>query len=737
MSGPERPTSPRSGSGSGWAPSAPAVMAEEEGMDLREIAAVFWNGKWIIAGITAIVLALALIYAFLATPIYQANALIQIQEQQNQQLGGASADVFSMLLPTAAPAQTEIAIMESRSVIEPTIKKEHLDIIVDDGDPPYSGSHADPKVRIASLAVPDDWVDKDLKLVPEGGGDYKLLSPSGKTLLEGKVGETASTRGGAVKILVTRLDVPKGGGFPVKRVYDQEAVESLNNNFSAVEQGNDTGIVSLTLQGPHPVQTRNILNTLLNQYIRQNVAAQASQARQSLVFINKQLPKVNHTLNTAESELTKYRTEKGVVNLDAQAKSLLQSLTGLESQLTQIKLTQSSMQQRFTGNYPGLQALQGQTQDINNEINAVKSQIGNLPGKEKEYVSLLQKVQVYQQLYTALLSKSQDLQIAEAATTGSARIVDYAVTPIKPIAPRKALIGGLGLILGLFLGIVFVFLRRALTRSVRDASELENEFGLPVYAVVPHSDRQANLAKKAKSKRHGLIPVLAVADPEDPAVESVRSLRTSVNFALKDAERKIITMGGCMPGIGKSFLSINLAHVLGASGARVLLVDADLRRGHLEKYMRGQKQPGLSQLLSGDVELEEAVQASPHEDNVDFLPSGPFPANPYELISTPRLEDVLARCAADYDYVVIDVPPILSVAEGLIISRFATMNFLVVKAGEQTLRELRVALDRMQQNGVRLAGFIFNDLSRQAASYTYGRYAKRYYYSRYADGGGK
>lgn len=726
--------SPGSNGSAGRSSSQAVVLTDDDGIDLHDIVATFWGGKWIIVIITAIVLALALIYAFLATPIYQANALIQIEQQQNRALG-ANADVLSMLLPVAAPTQAEIAIMKSRSVLGPTVEKEHLATVIDGGDVPRNAS-GKPAVVISELTVPSAWMGKELTLTAQGNGGYTLASPSGDRLLEGHVDDVAKAGNERVSIQVERLNVPAGKEFSVKRLYDQQAIKDLGASFSAVEQGQETGVVELTLQGPHPVKTKNILNTLANQYIKQNVAAQATQARQSLVFINKQLPKVKHTLDTAQAKLTKYRTTKGVVNLDEQAKSLLDSLTNLESQLTQVKLTRSSMSQRFTGSYPGLQGLKSQQHELNSQISAVKAQIGKLPAKEKDYVSLLQKVQVYQQLYTALLGKSQDLQITQAATTGSARIVDYAVTPIKPIKPRKSLIGVLGLILGLFLGVLAVFLRRALSRAVEDASELESEFGLPVYAVVPHSGRQSYLMKKSRRKSDGRIPVLAIDAPDDPTVEAIRSLRTSLNFTLQGKERKIVTVGGCTPGVGKSFLSINLAHVIGAAGPRVLLVDADLRRGYLEKYMGVSKQPGLAQVLSGDIEIGDAIQPNPLHDNVDFLPTGPYPSNPYELFSSPRFEDILTEYAGQYEVVLVDVPPLLSVAEGLLVSRFSTVNFLAVKAGVQTLQEVRVAVDRMQQNGVRVDGFIFNNLTRQAQRYTYGHYAKRYYYTR-ADKGKK
>src|SRR5690625_1068587 len=270
------------------------VVADDEGIDLHDILVTLWAGKWTIAIITGVVLALALIYAFLATPIYQANALIQIQQQQNSALG-ANTDVLSMLFPTAAPTQAEIAIMRSRSVLEPTVQKEHLNIVIDEGDVPRSAS-GEPAVVISELTIPPAWVDQPLTLTVEADDAYTLASPSGKQLLEGHVGEIAKTGKDGVTIRVKRLDVPTGKKLSVKRLYDQQAIKNLNGAFSATEQGKETGVVELTLQGAHPVEIRNVLNTIADQYIKQNVAAQAAQARQSLVFINKQLPKVRHTL---------------------------------------------------------------------------------------------------------------------------------------------------------------------------------------------------------------------------------------------------------------------------------------------------------------------------------------------------------------------------------------------------------------------------------------------------------
>lgn len=717
-----------------WTPSQISTSrGDEDGISLGDLIGILRNGKWTIAAVTAGTLVLALLYAFLAPPVYEVDAMVQIQ-QQNQP-SEASSDILSALLPIAAPADTEIDIMTSRAVLQPTVEREHLNIQVDSGSLPIIGrffSHPSAaQVVVSQLEVPDDWMDQELELTAEGNGEYELASPSGERLLRGQVGKPASARNGTVKITVKKLDIGAGKSVSLKRLYDLEAVSLLQQNLTATEQGKDTGIVQLTLDGTHPRKIKAILDTLVNQYIDQNVAAMATQAKNSLSFIQKQLPKLKRQLDSAQNKLTAYREKNGAVDLDKQAETMLQELTTLESELTQINLAEAAMRQRYTIRYPGLKSLQSQEEDIQGKIDAIHSQINQLPSQEQAYMALMRDVKVYEQLYTALLTKAQDLQIAEASTTGTARVVDYAAKPITPVAPRKAVAVALGLILGLVLGVLVVLLRRALTRGIEDSAELESSFGLPVYAVVPHSGRQEYLINRAKRRKSEKIAILAVDDPQDPTVESLRSLRTSINFALNGSRKKVITLGGCAPGVGKSFLSVNLAHVMGAANTKVLVIDADMRLGHLDRYLGGRKEPGLSQILSGQASLGEAVYVSPYNQNIHFLPSGPYPPNPYELISGPRLGPLLETCSEEYDVVIVDVPPVLAVAEGLILSRHATANFLVVKAGMQSVQEVRVALDRIRQNGIKLEGFVFNDLTRQAASYTYGRYAMDHYYSRY------
>lgn len=713
-------------------PPSPQVVQEEDGIDLHEIVAILNANKWLIAAVTAIVFAISLLYAFLATPVYEADALIQIEQQQSPFSSGQSSNVLSMFLPVAAPADTEIQIMQSRSVLRPVVDELGLNIAINPHHIPVIGhfsSHIGRKeVGIKTLIVPGDWLDEDLTLKAGGGKNYTLYSPGGKAVVHGVVGRPSEGPNGKVKILVERLNVKSGKKITVVRYPDQEAVDSLKQQLSAAEQGRDTGIVLLSLEGSNPTQIKQIVNAVSAHYISQNVAENASQAQKSLQFINGQLPSLKKQLDAAQSKLTAYRSKHGVINLDAQTQAMLQEMTNLQTQLSQLQMTASALKQEYTAKFPAYISLKNQEDQIQNKINTLESQVALLPKKEQGYVSLMTNTQVLEQLYTALLSKAQDLQVAEAGTLGSARIVDHAVTPLEPIKPRKALTAIIGFILGLFLGVLAAFLRRALFRAVVGAEELEQDLGLPVYAVIQHSDTQVAEMRKRKAKRIDTLPLLAAEYPDDMTVEAIRSLRTSLGVALLDSPRKIVTFIGTASGVGKSFMAANVAHVMGASGNRVLVIDADLRRGHLHHYFNTRRKPGLSAFMAGEAELQDVILPSAYDSQVDFIPTGQRSTDPYTLISSPRFSAMMMECADNYDFVLVDVPPILAVAEGLAVARLATANLLVVKAGKQTKHEIRLAMNRMQQNDAIILGFILNDLTKRAAAYSYGRYGYAYQY---------
>jgi tyrosine-protein kinase Etk/Wzc len=339
----------------------------------------------------------------------------------------------------------------------------------------------------------------------------------------------------------------------------------------------------------------------------------------------------------------------------------------------------------------------------------------------------MRDAKVANELYVLLLNKAQEMQVLKSGTIGNVRIVDTAILAEEPVSPKLGMTVGLSLFLGLALGIGVAFVRKALDQGVEDPEVIERETGLSVYATVPHSAAQGAYSLDLRKKKKGTTPVLALAQPNDLAVEALRSLRTSLQFALADASNNVVAIGGPSPGIGKSFVSVNLAHVLADAGKRVLLVDADLRKGRLHYYFGGGKAPGLADVICGSVSAKDAVRKTGVE-KLHFLAMGEPPPNPSELLSSGRFEDLVEWASREYDLVIIDTAPILAVTDAAIAGRTAGTNLLVLRAGQHPMREIALAVKRMAQNGVAPRALILNDVMPKAGGYAYSKYGYHYHY---------
>jgi tyrosine-protein kinase Etk/Wzc len=254
---------------------------------------------------------------------------------------------------------------------------------------------------------------------------------------------------------------------------------------------------------------------------------------------------------------------------------------------------------------------------------------------------------------------------------------------------------------------------------VEDPEAIETQFGLPVYAVVPHSAKQTKLTKKG-SRRNRKCSVLSSRDDKDHAVESLRGLRTWLNFAFAGAKNNVLLITGPGPGVGKSFVSVNLATVLANAGKRTLLIDADLRKGHLHQYFNMKRAEGLSEAVAGNVSTEEVVYQT-EVDKLSILPTGTLPPNPSELLLHERFISVMDKVSGDFDQVVVDSPPVLAVTDAAILGRLAGVVLLVVKANMHHLREIEQSVKQLRQVDVNLRGVVFNDMKSNKL-YGYGKY---------------
>jgi tyrosine-protein kinase Etk/Wzc len=344
-----------------------------------------------------------------------------------------------------------------------------------------------------------------------------------------------------------------------------------------------------------------------------------------------------------------------------------------------------------------------------------------LPQETLDSLRLSRDAKVASELYFLLLNKSQELDVLKSGTIGNVRVLDSALDPYEPVSPKKAPVLALSLFLGLAAGIAAAFAKKALDQGVEDPAEIESATGVSVYASVPYSAKEVELARQRRTST-AAASVLAAVDPGDLAVESLRSLRTALQFALVDATTNVVTISGPSPGVGKSFVSANLAHVLATSGKRVLLIDGDLRRGGLHRYLGGKRSPGLSEVVSGQCSLAEATRKSGQE-NLEFIATGKLPPNPSEIVGSPRFRAFLTEVCGKYDLVLIDTPPILAVTDGAIIGRHAGVNLLILRAGQHPIREIALAVKRFADAGVSIHGSVFNAVNMAA-----GRFSRAYQY---------
>jgi tyrosine-protein kinase Etk/Wzc len=282
-------------------------------------------------------------------------------------------------------------------------------------------------------------------------------------------------------------------------------------------------------------------------------------------------------------------------------------------------------------------------------------------------------------------------------------------------------------VLGVILGIGAAFLRSFLRAGVHDPDLIEKHTNIPVYATIPHSKNQDRLYTRLKSKERSKA-ILATECPDDPAVESLRNLRTALHFGMMDAKNNCVMIAGPSPTVGKSFVSDNLAAVLASNEQKVLLVDGDLLRGHLHENLGLTRDMGLSDYISGTTEIDDCVQAT-SVSGLMFMPTGKIPPNPAELLLHQRFMNVVSTLGPQYDHIIIDSPPILAVTDATIIGQVAGATILVLRDGDHTLREVDQSAKRLKQAGVNLRGTLLNDVKYIGRQYGAYGYAYQYAYT--------
>lgn len=714
----------------------PSIAREEESQEINpfQLLAVVIDNWRFITLLTVLFGVLALAYVLVARPSYEAVSMLEV-EPKGPGVASFSERKENVALD-APPAIAQTHVMKSSSVVGAAVDRLRLDILVQPETLPVIGEFfwrhfsvgpgRELLPTVETLEVPDALLERPLSLVVGQAGHFELFDPQGRLLLDGSAGTRAQSADGRTRLLVSQLDAEPGERFTLTRESRLAALLRLQDKLQIDEVEEGSGIFLLSVTDPDPERAAGILAEVMRAYVSQNVERAAADASAGLDFLTAQLPAMRAKLEQSELALNRFQAKAGSVDISLEIEGFLNQLVELDAQISTLKLQQTELASRFTVEHPAYQTLVNQIKSLTARQQALASKLGTLPETQQELVRLSRDVKVNNEIYLLMMNRAQELEVMRNGTAGNVHVLDAPVVDtVRPAWPNKklGLLGGVAF--GFLLAVAIVFVRRRLYPSIEDPEEIER-LGLPVFASVPRFTEQQLDALVATGGSKHAPPTLMRAN--DPQTEALRSLRTCMRFSLPNRSNNLLMLSGPSPAVGKSFISVNLAALAAGAGQRVLLIDGDMRRGHLHEAFAEPEDNGLAEVLQGRHELAAAIRPTTI-DNLHFLPRGRPPLSPAELLLQPGLEQLLRQVGELYELVIIDTPPLLAVSDAAIIGQHTGANLMVVRFDFTAQREVELCLRRFAQNGVQVQGAVFNSVEERASS-RYG-YSKSCYHFDY------
>ena len=732
-----------------------AMEEDGDGINLAEYLDILIDHRWLVAAIALVAVLLGTAYAFLGKPVYEANLAVQVEDSGNS-AGSFLGDAASSLLSVKTPAAGEIEILRSRAILGKAVENTKLYISARPRYAPFVGSWlarratglSEPgfmglsgyvtgteKILVPRFDVPADFEDKPFTLTLGTDGSYELSSADIETPLKGTVGTLLEAKlpgvaNGNLSLMVSSIEARPGAQFVLVRSSAQLTLLALQDALKVVEKGKQSGVLDVSWKNPDPEKLTQLLNEIARLYVRQNMERKAAEAEKTLGFLDGALPQFKKQLEQSEDIYNRYRNQNGTVSLDDEARNALAQTVDLQSKLLEAEQKRRELTSRFTNEHPSVQTLDAQVAAWKSALAAVDARIRKMPELQQNTVRMQRDIKVNTDLYVSLLNSSLQMRLAKEGKVGNVRLLDEAIVPEEPVWPKRPLVIALAAILGLAAGLGAAIARSSFFGGIRNPAEIESHTGLNVYSSVPLSTAQRTIDRNIENKVAGKH-VLAHLQPEDPAVESLRSLRTALQFAMLEATNNRLLISGATPGVGKTFVSVNFAAISAATGKRVLLVDADLRKGRVSQVFSIPRSAGLSELIAGTLSLEQAIRPAVLP-NLDVITTGVLPPNPAELLTSESFVEVLEKLSPLYDLVVIDTAPVLVAADTASVAPLASTLLLVARAEKTQLGELNETVRRLAHAGRSVNGVILNaiDLSRRHAGsggYKYGAYKQLQY----------
>lgn len=726
-----------------------AQTADDDEIDLLKLWNTIWRRKWSIIALTLVVAMITVLIVLSLTPIYRAAATLLIE--QNKANVVSIEQVYGLEGSGNEYLQTQFELLKSRSLAERVVRELNL----------TTHPEFDPRQQEAPLIDIKGWIS-NLEL-------EKLIPGEFPEDLEADTGPTEEQIFGSV-------------------------VRNFMSRISIEPQGKSQ-LVNVQVDMADPQLAAKAANHLARGFIESQMEASMSMSADASAWMNSRLGELRDKLKDAETQLQAFREQENLVDIDgvstisaaelaatsnrmvdarssrAEAESLYRQVQSMKdggwrqlatvsavlgdpliqqfkSGEAQARSKVEELSKRYGARHPTMEAartelsaaeasLRGQVeqvvaaiernyrvavaneQSLRRSVNENRAQIQDISRKEYQLREYQREVDANRALYDTFLTRIKETAATSDLESVNARIVDTATVPTSPIKPKKALIVVLATFLAGLVGVGLTLLQEMLNNTFKSIDDVENKLNLPVLGILP-------LVKKKDRKQ---VAHLFESDADRAFSESIRSIRTSVVLSAMENPHKVIVVTSSVPGEGKSTVAANLSVALGQM-EKVLLIDADMRRPTLAKnFDFPVGSPGLANVIAGTATFAESIKKA---HGVDMLSAGAVPPNPLELLSSPRLVELINKLKEHYDRIVIDSPPTQAVSDALMLGNLANALIYVIKS-DDTATELAVkGVGQLLQSNAPVTGVVLNQVDINKAKkhgYNYGGYYDYYGYS--------
>jgi capsular exopolysaccharide synthesis family protein len=758
--------------------------AEDESIDFRQITyKYFSNWPWFVLSML-IFLCLGFAYNKYATPMYNVTARVLVNDEKKG--GGLSTGTDMLgglggLLGGKSSVDNEVEILKTRHLLERVVEDLKLNVTYFQKGPFKDIEIYRAPFLVEPIALSDTLTADPVKLtilenekISLKAEDLDTVVNFNDTLNFSDIGRFRIVRNPNVRNVIGDYS------FLVQSIDDKAS--SLMESLTVAVGSKLITIVDLSLESSIPEQGEDILNRLIYNYVQENLNDKNEVADSTIAFIRRRLLIISSELGSAEEHIQSFKQKNSLADMTEQGKLLVSSTGQYTDELarteTQVSIVNSLLEylkddtknkrvlpspliptnmvfssavekynmlllergrkliglsetnpiilnldkeidnsrsdiiSNLTTTLDGLTITRDR---LKSQMAGAEGQIKQVPETERNYLELARQQQIKQELYIFLMQKSEETAISKTANIANSKTIDLPRADNKPFAPQKSITYLGALFFGFILPFGYIFLKDLLNNKVESKEDISRITNVPIVGEISHNVQNDNL--------------IIANDSRSVIAEQFRALRTNLSFFLKSDDEKVILMTSSMAGEGKSFVAINIGTILAMSGKKVLLIELDLRKPGLSKKLNIPNKLGFTNyVISNDVTTKDIIQPLGLHENLYLVGSGPIPPNPAETIMSGRSDELLKKLKEEFDYVIIDAPPIGLVADAQLLGAYADICLYLVRQNYTLKEQVNIVRNLSQSNKMSRLGIVVNDIKQKSGygygygSYVYGEY---------------